>query len=662
MGASVTEPESASESESTFQGGARARIVAELQDRFLGVAMTGRPALEVLTGHAGSGKTRVAREFYRCLAQSTAGDYWPPQIQGDRKRVRVDHAAADPSPGPPQWFYWGIEASDPSWSMTEDVARVRELVRSKPFRGQTSWGYVGVVWSTFQWRTRLREIADTLKEDIVYEVAMRVLATLKHIFPRLEHAGMLYATLKKHLFDRIVRAVLRSRTGIWLRAKFAGKAAGSLGGVDRRRVRSEARVHARRMGEIQALIEHLSRAMPVLIVVDDLHEAADENADDLLSLLGSLLRMDRPILALVTAVSDALDKRPAIAALWRTRVHYYRDVIDVDEAQNRLTMAERRALIAEACPQLAPNAQSAVATSFETNLFLMLEKVRDEKFRRTAQYQTALRLSGLTDLEQNYLLERWNALPAEMRGALELAVLASPSGITDFFARESTWDGVLPAAAVTAAADPALQGWRTELQALHAQAPSGSLASWLRKTEANAWEWRCTEYSQYEWVLQRARDAWRGSISAYRDALAACIRGEFEETKGDERRHVARCRLLVAIARDRDQLWWEEAVAAVDFLRLRAERDGRFETAIALASDVRDPDVDRGAARDFETHRLTQRVAAQPAGGALVWRTPREPDVLVEERSRGNDPSDVVRGGSLSEHGGTAPPSVEEAP
>jgi tetratricopeptide (TPR) repeat protein len=389
--------------ENVFVGKSHRAAVSTLVERFHGLTQAG-PALVCLTAPPGWGKTRVVQEFYVTLAKAQPEPpYWPPQLErGDgpemrailegRKSVYPPEVVVPPDAVLP-WFWWAI------------------LCQRRP-DGTFSQ-------AIFDDATQLYAHADSILGRIGAG------GTLGRAFDASGSVIDLISLLGVTLFPPVGLALGvagAARTG-WQNRDLVEKVRRAQRRRQERQVDAGSYGRGEQIEEIATQLVTLSRAVPIILVVDDAHYADDT----LVEAIGMVLRNpSAQILIVATAWPQELDDEDEEApfpAWWNSELD--------EETQERLTRIDLEMLDRESATQLVladfsdgdPSLAGRIIDRWGTNPLLLRMLVRLPRVR-AALISGDLGNGGLSRLPQQaeaILGEYWGNLPADVQGTLALA-------------------------------------------------------------------------------------------------------------------------------------------------------------------------------------------------------------------------------------------------
>lgn len=546
-----------SSGESTFVGAERHALVDRLVAIVDHVAGHGTPHLVTLEAGSGWGKTRLVHELYRQLAaRQQAPAYWPPSIvdalpddQGasrDGLRKRIFPLEVTPPAGAvPDWFWWGITATAHRGGATvqalaTDLAQVDRHAAGleRAWRARAS---------THQRAARLvggDEVADlgaAIRDEGIGKAAELVLGSAVPGLGLIMWAGGMLWRQRHRWGARDDEATTIDAAGAE-REDLVGHLARSVGDL--------AAVH-----------------LPVIIVVEDLHEADSSLVDLLVRILtetsgptlivgttwpGMLDRPDLPPHRLVTATSRSR----------RTRLRQPGDLPD-------LAVGELHRLAAELVPEARPEDLDLLCGRFTVPLTLEVAcSVRSIRDALAAHDLRAEDVDALPRDVEGLYLEVWRQLPDDLREYLMVAALATP-GMAGGIFDEPQWEADTVVAALST-----LPWLDEEVDRIQSSLLADETAyAWVRRVDD--WLRRFHEPAQMDVVAQATEDAWgRRRRGQYYAALADQLHPGVDDLDVTRRRWQSQ--MLVTLA-------------AEGFIEWSAAVDAGLDLLVAEAADL--PDV-----------------------------------------------------------------------
>ncbi|MBB5790380.1 AAA family ATPase [Jiangella mangrovi] len=546
-------------------GGTRERLVADLLAHVDEVRATGRPRLVTLEAGTGWGKTRLVQELYARMAaeRQQAPAYWPESLfagaddalplEGRRKRLYP--TGFTPAEGAvPHWFWWGITATAHRHG-TAVQALAQDLMQVEAHSAALE--------------RRWRELAG------VRDKAVRVL--------RGEDAAEFGTVLRDEGVTRAAEAIVGSAIPGLGFLMWAG------GVVWRQRQRwsadpgpqpvdAQGQNRTDLVTELATSLGSFARVgLPVIIVVEDLHDADASLADFLTRVLTA---PSGPVLVFATAWPGLLDGEEVAA-------HRVLDEVPADRVRRMRQPAELPDLEPRALDELAvhllPDA-SAAERRLLTSRFtvpLTLEVACSVRSIREAVAVHDLRAEDVDELPRDVEgLYRvvWSQLPAATREALMVAALATPRTAGQLF-RDGSWD-----ADVVATALAALPWLDDQVREILAGAGTDSTAyAWVRRVDD--WLRRFHEPAQLDVAVDASdEELGRRRRRAIHEALAAHLDPRESGLAAPRRRWQAQ--MLVSLAAEGFVGWTEPVYESLDLLvdeaREQPDTDS-LRTVVALA-------------------------------------------------------------------------------
>ena len=523
-----------------FVGAGREALVDSLVADFERCRSTATPRWVSIEGAAGIGKTRIIHElFARLAAAQGARAYWPARLEARpngsstprRKRVRPRWEG---SPGAvPDWFWWGLRAisadGDPVAVVAHGVEQFadHEAPLDEAWRRRASVGH---------------RVADALPGASLAAAEEGGVETLARM------AGSAAAHLTEGAVDsvsgvgaavRVVRAAARGRR------RAADRQAKIDAGVPIPGGASSDPVDAA-VGLVARLA--FDATVPVIVFVEDLHEADEPLVD----LLGALLRLERrAVLVLTTSWSGYLDTDERFAALTGTRCDEryaarVRRIVDdratgpdAPEVLEPLASFELETIARHVVPGIVPAAASALVERYGRPLLLELVAGDPELGALYGADLSRLTRSAVAELPADldtYLRRAFERLPLEARRQLQAAAASLPHRIDE----SATYPGldwradlVLPALDVVEGSVGVPRPW------------PDALDGWI---DSSGWPvCRFREWSELEVIANPPLRA--GVVEALRGELAVRMSAYFADVPpGADTDHHERLALALASA------------------------------------------------------------------------------------------------------------------
>ncbi len=425
--------------EPAFVGEGRSAVVTGLLEAYDRIR-AGEPAQWIaLEAPSGWGKTRLLRELYRRLAAHRQPEphYWPgdlfgadvPEEVGARRKRLVPEVEHTPG-SLPAFMWWGIACSlrggVSSASLRHDLAQLQAHADYL----EDAWRQVAPARG--RWRSGLKDLGIAAADEAAMEAAgTAVEAVVGAAIPGLG--------LVRWLGERGV--------------------AGVRAAAERReRLDSSERIAASDLvAETAAMVDRLAvPELPVVIVVEDLHDADAGLAD----LLGSLVSGTASVLVISTSwpgrTEDNEHVRRALTAAGDRVVRLDHrserapEPFGPDASLAALDPAALEAIVRSHYPQVEQRTAALIAGRYPNplalELFCQLPRVR----RRGRSGE--LRLDAATIAEapaeiRGLYAELWRELPETVREALSLATLGIPA-LLDATAGAGEWNTDLLLAAL----------------------------------------------------------------------------------------------------------------------------------------------------------------------------------------------------------------------
>ena len=398
-------------------GGSRVDLVNTIRDSFGEVCSSSSPRMWLITSPPGWGKTRMVQELYAGLAaaQRESAAYWPPFIvDADeapvgqaRKRITPVVAAGEGRTAIP-WLWWGTQAfalGDGSLARALEQGADQLYAHGEALiRAERS--FLGTV----------RDAFDVTSATVgILALFIAALAAPPVAVPLAMGAGVeMVVTGGSRLRNLVRRRRLRESGPQVAAAQF------------------EQDLTAR----LAERVQQLSKAVPVLLVIDDAHDADQVT----IGVLDRLLQQDARFMVVATAwpeVSSLTDDRPL--ACWLRSLESSVIGRKVEHVElDPLSPADLRQIVSSLAPGTMPEVRDAFARRYDNPLdlryVLELPRVR----RRTSQGRIDVQpyeVENLPDTLAGVFDEAWTELPPSVQSALVLAALSGPRFVPDLVVR-----------------------------------------------------------------------------------------------------------------------------------------------------------------------------------------------------------------------------------
>jgi tetratricopeptide (TPR) repeat protein len=396
-------------------GRSRVELVERIEASFAEVCSSSSPRMWLLTAPSGWGKTRVVQELYAALAARQPGPaaYWPPGIVDadtapvaeGRKRISPDVAAADEQRSAIPWLWWGTQAfsmgdGSPGRALEQGAdqlyAHGEALIRAER-------SFLGTAKEAF-------DITSATVGILTLFVA--ALAAPPVAVPLAVGAGVeMVMAGRSRLRDLVRRRRLRESGSQGAAAQFERDLTERL--ADR--------------------VHQLTKAVPILLVVDDAHEADPVTV----GVLDRLLRLpDARLLVVVMAwpdVTAGTDDRPLAGWLRSLAASPARDKVERVELEP-LTPADLGQIVLSSASDTPPAVRDAFAQRYDNPLALRYVLELPRVRRRTAQRRIGLRPEEVADLPSTLagvFNDAWRELPPSVQSALIVAALSGTRFVPD---------------------------------------------------------------------------------------------------------------------------------------------------------------------------------------------------------------------------------------
>lgn len=298
------QPFAESEFQPQFQGDERAQVVAGLEQVLCDVIEQSKPQLISLEGPTGFGKTRIITEFYKKLAHSQSSKYWPDELLSgsiaDSKEVSTSRKVIYPRPSLlskrpedslPEYMWWGINCQSNDGGPVETIySALTQLDNHK--------NYLEAAWNNHQTRFNRIKSKINISASLNNSTEEATNVGLGELIEEATGAVMPCVGLFSKLSRWVIKDSLNSK-------KIHQKISAS--GVFLDESRQE-----QLLDELYSAIVKLAiPALPMIIVIEDLHNAHQLTTD----LLQLLMRSDASILVLTTSINDSESGNDALKIL-----------------------------------------------------------------------------------------------------------------------------------------------------------------------------------------------------------------------------------------------------------------------------------------------------------------------------------------------------------
>lgn len=575
-----------------FVGEGHGGVVDELLDAFADVCDRRTPAWWSLEANTGWGKTRVVQEFYaRLAAAQESPGYWPASMLPedaatggrDERKVIQPPLVNALSGSAPRWFWWGVScerrrAGEPLNALIQDAGRFRDrelAIRSRLAQLHPAWRRLKETMGD-----RWRDVAEGSFVESVGAGASVAGAGLQHV--GLPGIGLMF------LF------------GKW--------------GLEGRRKAKERRGFERsgEHGERDDLVADLAQELtaltragiPLLIVVEDLHDADPQLVELVCRLLGA---SSAPVMLVTTCWRGLLEQRAASELLERVPEDRRRRVRCEDEV-SALSLADLEVIADGVLPGLDDAGRQRLAHAFPNPLALQLAcrtgRIIDEARHGSVSAETVSELPREVDRLFGLL---WAELPERLRRVLMVADQLAPESVGHSHARgpegrsllfgDLRWDPELVALAIAN-----VQRLANDLPDVAAALKDAhEVYGWVRA--ADGCLQRFHDPAQHQFASAEFRDQYGASRLEILWAGAKAASELGDRGGASPQRRLNHDRLLVALAYEHVIPWGPpSADAAVricdDALRLGGTVELTRALAIAEAA-LADADLDPASAIDL---------------------------------------------------------------
>ena len=400
-------------------GTSREGLVARITASFDEVCRSSSPRMWLLTAPSGWGKTRVVQELYVALAARQPGPaaYWPARIvdadavpiADARKRISPEVAAAGRDRAAIPWLWWGTQAfrmgdGSPGRALEQGAdqlyAHGEALIRAER-------SLLGTVKGTF----------DVTSATVgILALFVAALAAPPVAIPLAVGGGIEMVTTGASRVRELVR---------------------------RRRVREMSPQGAAEQFEqnltsgLADRVRQLSKAVPILLVIDDAHDADQVTV----GVLDRLLRVpEARLLVVAMAWPDVIagtEGRPLGSWLRSAEAGPVRERVEHVELEP-LSRADLNRIVSLQAPSTPAAVCSAFASRYDNPLALRYVLELPRVRRRTVGGSIQLRpdeVAGLPSTLAGVFNDAWNELPGAVQSALAVAALCGVRFVPDLVVR-----------------------------------------------------------------------------------------------------------------------------------------------------------------------------------------------------------------------------------
>lgn len=532
-----------------FVGAERKQLVAELLQHFDEVAETRTPHWVSFEAPTGWGKSRIAHELYRCLAEQRQDDgpFWPRSIidaihederesltvDGRRKRVYPEvigqeddgQVAAESTPA---WFWWGFSCDNPHGNITQALAfSVRQFWYAKVGL-EARWRRKAPLTKRAKRAIKAGAagLGDAGVGDVIDAVTTVANASIPGLGSLLYIAGQSFDWLRKRANeDQALAAMARDTASR---------------GVDL-------------VKEIAPEVAQVARdIVPIVIFVEDLHRADKSLVELLVDLLNE---NDTAVLVVTTGWPGVVEERARPSHELAERVPSERRThhSTLPDSENKLgafAEAHVRGIADHLLPDAPPEVVDALVLGYSNPLALQLACGSKQLERALdSGHDPVGVVEGLPREVADLYEDEWKELPESTRMTCMLAVWTTLAGLHPDGHGDRDWDGELVAAAI--AAVPALS--KEALRADSSLPDPAAQYQWVRIV--SEWLRRFHEPLQFDVVLDEARHEFRvakGDLSEFFEAIVALT--DLDSQDDDRALHQARFVLALEAAGYVDRL------------------------------------------------------------------------------------------------------------
>lgn len=398
-----------------LEGVGHRQLVEVLLSGYETVTRIGEPVWFSLEANPGWGKTRVVQEFYARLAErQSSPPYWPPSIVGPEEvgitaRRKLVHPPRGKAAGDAQleWFWWGISCAFrdglPISALVQDLQRFSER------RSALERRMAGLSTKSRRAKRSLRKHREELAEVAVEEAVATSLLLAGAVVPGLS----LLSVLSKWGVGRIKRLGAEPPAGELLD------------------------------DIVPALAEFARAGIPLILFVEDLHDADDTLA----SLLMRLLAIEQaPIMIITTAWRGVLEQRdrPTSQLCEKVTASQWQRV-DCERELPQLTVHELGRVVSTHIPFADTASCELLAETYrnpyELEIACCFGAVQRAARRGTL---TPADLEGLPSGLMGLIRHLWAELPYDVRLGLGIASALTPETISaDYGFRDARWNNEL---------------------------------------------------------------------------------------------------------------------------------------------------------------------------------------------------------------------------
>jgi tetratricopeptide (TPR) repeat protein len=387
-------------------GRSRQELVKELEASFAEVCSSGSPRMWLLTAPSGWGKTRVVQEFYARLAADHQGAaYWPATIidadntpaTASRKRISPAVTTVNSSAAIP-WLWWGTQA----FCMGDGTpGRALEQGTDQLYAHGEA-----LILAERNWRGAVSDAFDATSATVgILALFVAALAAPPVGIPLAIAGGA--KTAATIGWSRIRRMVERRRI----------EESGPVGAADQFEQKTIAQLIDR--------VHKLTKAVPIVLVVDDAHHADRVT----MGVLDGLLRLpDARLLVVAMAWPDVVAEtsdRPF--TVWLQSTGGASTAARVRRAQlDALTQIDLAQIVESVAPATRPAVRRAFASRYDNPLSLRYVIDLPRVQRRVSQGCIDVQpdeVEALPATLPDIFNDAWGELPARIQSALAVAAL-----------------------------------------------------------------------------------------------------------------------------------------------------------------------------------------------------------------------------------------------
>lgn len=389
------------------------------------VVASGTPRWVRIEGNTGAGKTRLVQELYRTLAsrQDDPG-YWPPSILaavpeaqrealtsvGARRKRTYPQVVRPAAGATPHWFWWGVSCGTQAGSEVQAIAA--DLAQFAAHRDglEARWREVTTIG------TKLRDAARRRRTEVIETGADEAIGMAASA-ANLAVPGLGFVLMAAKWGVQGVRDRVADDPGV-IDASGTGR--------------------PDLVGELAPALARLAGAgIPIVIVVEDLHEADPA----LVALLARLLGEDEaPILLVTTSWPGLAAEAGRPVAVLGSQVPDDRLAVLSVESDD-LEPSARRHVVDDLDVALGDEVVDALAGRYRNPLALQLAATLLDRRAREGRSVEPASVAAMPADVRELAREAWRQLPPALQRVLAVGALLRPSSVSDLAVlRDHRWD------------------------------------------------------------------------------------------------------------------------------------------------------------------------------------------------------------------------------